>query len=38
LPSFPLQAKLLLGGGLPRFGHLSELLQLLVGLDAGLQL
>jgi len=33
-----LQAKLLLGDGLSSLSHLSELLQLLVGLGAGLQL
>jgi hypothetical protein len=38
LLSLPLQAKLLLAVGLPCLGHLSELLQLLVGLGAGLQL
>ena len=37
-PSLPLQVKLLLGGGLPHLGHFLELLQLLVGLGAGLQL
>jgi len=32
------QAKLFFGGGLPGLSHLPELLRLLVGLGAGLQL
>jgi len=36
--SLLLQVKLILGGGLSGLGHLPELLQLLVGLGAGLQL
>jgi len=36
--SLLLLEKLLLGGGLPRLSHLPELLQLLIGLGAGLQL